>query len=111
MVSSWVFHAVVAAYLTILAGTVETTLSILAGKTDVSMSLYAVALMSITDIAGGILILTLWQNRREDSSYIDKFERIEAHESERFTDLWYSFTIGVFMLIMGLFLMADRYVT
>ena len=105
---SWIFHAVVSAYLTVVAGTVETALSFLAGTTDLSMSLYAVALMSITDIAGGILILTLWQNRKEESSYLDKYERREASETEKSTDLWYSFTIGVFMLIMGLFLMADR---
>ena len=104
------FHAVFSAYLTIIIGVVLAVLTILAGRTDVSMSLYAVALMSILDVSGGILVLTLWQNRREESSYIDKFERIEASETEEITDLWYSFIIGLFMLTMGLFLILDRYV-
>ena len=106
---SWVFHAVLAAYLTIAVGIVETTLSFLAGRTDISMSLYAVALMSITDVAGGFLILTIWQNRVDDPGYIDKLERIEAAEAEKFTDFWYSLAIGVSMIVMGLFLMADRF--
>ena len=102
------FHAVFSAYLTIIIGIVLAALTILAGRTDVSMSLYAVALMSILDVSGGILVLTLWQNRREESTYIDKFERIEASEIEEVTDLWYSFIIGLFMLTMGLFLILDR---
>ena len=106
---SWVFHAVLAAYLTIVVGIVETTLSFLAGRTDISMSLYAVALTSITDVAGGFLILTIWQNRVDDPNYIDKLERIEAAEAEKFTDFWYSLAIGVSMIVMGLFLMADRF--
>lgn len=105
---SWVFHAVLAAYLTIVAGTVEMILSMLAGKTDMSMSLYAVALMSILDVAGGCLILTIWQDRIDDPGYVDKLERIEAAEAEKLTDLRYSFAIGMSMIIMGLFLMADR---
>lgn len=106
---SFVFHAVVAAYLSIGVGIVQATLTILAGLTDVSMSLYAVALMSILDVFGGVLILTLWQNRKLESSYLDKFERIEASETEEVTDLWYSFIIGLFMLLMGLILIIDRF--
>ena len=103
-----VFHAVFSAYLTIIIGLVLAVLTILAGRTDVSMSLYAVALMSILDVSGGILVLTLWQNRKEESTYVDKFERIEASETEEVTDLRYSFIIGLFMLTMGIFLILDR---
>lgn len=103
-----VFHAVFSAYLTIIIGLVLAVLTILAGRTDVSMSLYAVALMSILDVSGGILVLTLWQNRKEESTYVDKFERIEASETEEITDLRYSFIIGLFMLTMGIFLILDR---
>lgn len=105
---SWVFHAVFSSYLSILAGIVETVLSIVAGHKDGSMSLYSVALMSSTDIIGGVLILTIWQNRKLDSEFVDKFEREEARAGERLVDLWYTFTIGMFMLTMGLFLMFDR---
>jgi hypothetical protein len=106
---SFVFHAVAAAYLSIGVGIIQATLTILAGLTDVSMSLYAVALMSILDVFGGVLILTLWQNRKAESSYLDKYERIEASETEEVTDLWYSFIIGLFMLLMGLVLIIDRF--
>lgn len=106
---SFVFHAVAAAYLSIGVGIIQATLTILAGLTDVSMSLYAVALMSILDVFGGVLILTIWQNRKAESSYLDKFERIEASETEEVTDLWYSFIIGLFMLLMGLVLIVDRF--
>lgn len=107
---SYVFHAVFSAYLSILVGLVQGTLTILAGRTDVSMSLYAVALMSILDVGSGILVLTLWQNRKEESSFVDKFEKIEASETEEITDLWYSFAIGLSMLVMGLFLVIVRFV-
>jgi hypothetical protein len=106
---TFVFHAVAAAYLSIGVGVIQATLTILAGLTDVSMSLYAVALMSILDVFGGVLILTLWQNRKAESSYLDKYERIEATETEEVTDLWYSFIIGLFMLLMGLVLIIDRF--
>lgn len=103
-----VFHAVFSAYLTIIIGLVLAVLTILAGRTDVSMSLYAVALMSILDVSGGILVLTLWQNRKEESTYVDQFERIEASETEEVTDLRYSFIIGLFMSTMGIFLILNR---
>jgi hypothetical protein len=105
---SWVFHAVFSSYLFIIAGVLENALSIIAGSKDASMSLYSVALMSSTDIIGGVLILTIWQNRKPDSDEEDKFEREEIRASERLVDLWYTFTIGMFMVIMGLFLMFDR---
>jgi divalent metal cation (Fe/Co/Zn/Cd) transporter len=104
---SWVFHAVFSSYLSIIAGIVETVLSIIAGSKDASMSLYSVALMSSTDIIGGVLILTIWQNRKLDSQFVDKFEREEIRAGEKLVDLWYTFTIGMFMLIMGFFLMFD----
>lgn len=107
---SFAFHAVLSAYMSLSVGIVEATITILAGRTDVSMSLYAVALMSILDAVGSILVLTLWQNRKEESSFADKFEKIEASESEEITDLWYSFTIGFSMLVMGLFLIIVRFV-
>jgi hypothetical protein len=105
---SWVFHAVFSSYLSIVAGIVETVLSIIAGSKDASMSLYSVALMSSTDIIGSILILTIWQNRKLDSDLEHELEREDIRASERLVDLWYTFTIGMFMVIMGLFLMFDR---
>jgi hypothetical protein len=95
------FHAILSAYLSIGAGLIEATLSIMAGHADISMSLYGVALMAITDVIGGLLILLLWQCRPNGNG-----PSIEI--AMRIKDLRYTSIIGLFMVFMGVFLMIDR---
>jgi hypothetical protein len=104
MTHSLSFHAVLSAYLSIFAGIVEAVLSIMAGTTDISMSLYGVALMALVDIAGSMLILLLWQCRPANC------DETNRGSMERMRDLQYTSIIGVFMILLGLFLMTDRYV-
>lgn len=90
------FHAVLSAYLSIAAGIVEASLSILAGHQEISMSLYGIALMAIVDVTGSVLVLMMWQCGSLERKY-----------TERIREMRYSIFIGIMMLLLGCFLVAD----
>ena len=50
------FHAILSAYLSIVAGLVETVISLMDGMEEISMSLYGIALMAFVDITGSSFI-------------------------------------------------------
>lgn len=108
--SVYEFQAVVSAYASILCGAVAIILSILAGREDFSLSLYGIALLEITDISGDILVLTIWQRRKDESEMTSSKELRAARASQKVMEAWSSFTIGVFLLICGMFLCAERQV-
>lgn len=92
-------HAIISAYLSIIAGLVEAVLSLLAGHAEISMSLYGIALMAIVDITGSVLVLKMWQS---DTKPEDRLK------SDRIKEMEYSISIGVLMIILGTFLSIDR---
>ena len=91
-------HAVISAYLSIVAGIWELSLSIWAGHNEKSMSVYGIGIMAFVDIAGSILVLSLWQ-----------FGTVEGMRllSERRREMHYSVCIGAMMIFLGMFLIAD----
>jgi divalent metal cation (Fe/Co/Zn/Cd) transporter len=93
------FHAIVSAYLSIVAGLVEASLSILAGHAELSMSLYGIALMAFVDITGSLLVLYTWQFSEA---------KAERKLQDRIREMRMSRGIGIMMIILGLFLIADR---
>ena len=97
--------AVAISYLSIGASVAELALFLTAY--DLSLSLYGVALMAITDISGDLLILTQWQGRVDESSYTSSRELREARASQKLMEVWASFTVGIFLFICALFLLAD----
>lgn len=92
------FHAIFSAYVSIFAGLIEAFFSIILGHAELSMSLYGIALMAIVDVTGSILVLKIWQKYDCDNNREKKI--LEAR---------YSYIIGVLMMILGLFLVSDRY--
>ena len=94
-------HAIISAYLSIIAGLVEAALSLTAGHAEISMSLYGIALMAIVDITGSVLVLRMWQNSGAPEDRLI---------SQRLQEMQYSITIGVMMIVLGCFLIADRQV-
>lgn len=97
--SSARFHALFSAYLSIFCGTLEAVFSLLAGSTELSMSLYGVALMATVDVAGSILIIVFYTNMTS----------MEYAVRQKRQELRYTFLIGCFMMILGIFLVVDRY--
>lgn len=91
------FHAIFSAYVSIFAGLIEAFFSVMLGHAELSMSLYGIALMAIVDITGSVLVLMVWQKYDNDKNKEKKI--LEAR---------YSYIIGVLMMILGLFLVADR---
>ena len=93
------FHAVFSAYLSIFAGIIEAFFSTILGHAELSMSLYGIALMAIVDITGSVLVLMIWQKYDSD-----------RNKEKKILEARYSYIIGVLMMILGLFLVADRYI-
>ena len=89
-------HAILSAYLSILAGAIEAGLSLWYGHSEISMSLYSIALMAFVDITGSVLVLFMWQRSSK-----------ERLVSDRLQELSYSMAIGVLMIFLGIFLMVD----
>ena len=85
------------AYLSIMAGAIETVFSVVEGHEQLSMALYGIALMAIVDITG---MLFVWQNGDSSSS--------ERSTLQKMQEARYSYTIGALMMVLGLFLVADR---
>ncbi len=94
--TSYVLHAIISGYLSIAAGVVEAGYSYYAGQSEVSMALYGIALSSLLDVSGSIMVLVLWQC----SSY-KSAEKLELQE------LQYTFAIGCFMMFLGTFFVTD----
>lgn len=97
---SAIFHTVLSAYLSIIAGLIEAGLSLYSGHAEISMSLYGIALMAIVDITGSVLVLKMWQC----GSISD-----ERLISERRQEMYYSIVIGTLMVVLGFFLIVDRF--
>lgn len=93
-----IFHTIVSAYLSMIAGAIEAVMSIISGHEEISMSMYGIALMAIVDFAGSILVLQLWQCRGNGE---------ERLIEERINECNYSMTIGVLMMSLGMFLTTD----
>ena len=91
-------HAVVSAYLSIAAGIWELSLSVWVGHAEKSMSVYGIGIMAFVDIAGSILVLSLWQCGAPEGMRL---------LSERRREMLYSGCIGAMMIFLGLFLLAD----
>ncbi len=89
-------HAIISAYLSIVAGIVEAVFSYMAGHAEISMALYGIALVAIFDGLGSILVLSLWQ-----CSDADRTLKLKLKE------LKYSYIIGVFMMLLGIFFICD----
>ncbi len=96
------FHAIFSAYLSIIAGVIEAIFSLITGHAELSMSLYGIALMAIVDITGSSLVLFIWQFSMSDSTDVTTRHKIQEAR--------YSYIIGALMMILGLFLVLDRYV-
>ena len=94
------WHAVVSAYLSILAGLGELTMSMWAGHTEKSMSIYGIGIMAFVDIAGSVLVLSMWQCGSPQSVRLT---------SERRREVQYSAIIGVMMIFLGMFLIVDSF--
>ena len=97
--------AVVISYVSIFASVADLALFLTAY--DLSLSLYGVALMAITDISGDLLILTQWQGRAEETSFTSSRELRESRSSQKLMEIWASFTVGIFLFICALFVLAD----
>lgn len=95
------FHAVLSAYLSIIAGLYETIFSLVAGHADLSMSLYGIALMAVVDITGSALVLLIWQTS-DIGGTTERSTQLKLQEAR------YSYVIGALMMFLGLFLVADR---
>lgn len=91
------FHAVFSAYVSIFAGVIEAFFSVILGHAELSMSLYGIALMAIVDITGSVLVLLIWQSPDD------------RNREKKILEARYTYIIGVLMMILGLFLVADRY--
>lgn len=91
-------HAVISAYLSILAGVWELGLSIWAGSAEKSMSVYGIGIMAAVDIAGSVLVLALWQCGSVEGMRLLSERRREMH---------YSMCIGAMMIFLGMFLIVD----
>lgn len=98
--SNATFHAILSAYLSIIAGIIEAVLAVLSGREEISMSLYGIALVAVVDVTGSLLVLKMWQCRSSSG------ERLLP---ERLMEMNYSIVIGVLMTVLGTFLIADRY--
>ena len=98
--SSARFHAILSAYLSIVAGLLEAVLSISLGSEEDSMSLYGIALMGFVDVTGSLLILNLFQCRR--TSYAG-----ERSQQDKRTEIIYTIAIGLLMVVLGVFLIVD----
>jgi Cation efflux family len=103
--SRYQVYAVAISYVSLGASVAELALFLTAY--DLSLSLYGVALMAITDISGDLLILTQWQGRAEESSFTSSKELREARTAQQLMEVWASFTVGIFLFICALFLLAD----
>jgi len=93
-------HAVISAYLSILAGLLEVGLSLYVGHNEKSMSVYSIALMAIVDVSGSILVLSLWQFSGPAGLRL---------MSERKREMHYSVCIGAMMCFLAIFLLADSF--
>lgn len=76
-------------------------LKMIAGHADISMSLYGIAIMAIVDITGSILVLIFWQGNDTTVRGLTQTVR----------ELQYSYIIGALMMLLGIFLILDRYST
>ena len=88
-------HAVLSAYLSIAAGVMETVMSFVAGFAEVSMSMFGISLVAFVDIMGSILVLLLWQCKRDADA-----------DADRLRELRYSIVIGASMILLGIFLLV-----
>jgi|LauGreSBDMM110SN_4_FD.fasta_scaffold76579_2 vacuolar-type H+-ATPase subunit I/STV1 len=90
------FHAVLSAYLSIVAGLCEFVMSSMAGSEEISMSLYGITLMATLDVTGSVLVLMRWQGSSEVQGLVEYIKELK-----------YSMIIGVLMVLLGLFLIVD----
>jgi len=94
-------HAILSAYLSILAGLGELVMSMWAGHHEKSMSIYGIGIMAFVDIAGSILVLSMWQCGSPQGG--------ARLISERRREMQYSAIIGVMMVFLGIFLIVDSF--
>lgn len=90
-------HAVISAYLSILAGLGELFMSLWAGHHEKSMSIYSIGIMAFVDCAGSVLVLTMWQCGNPQVRLL----------ADRRREMQYSAIIGVMMIFLGMFLVVD----
>ena len=93
------YHAVFAAYLSLLTGTVGVVISIMAADAELSMSLYGMALIEVIDVAASIMVLYIYQPTC--------FKELSESAQDRIENQ-YSFMLGGLMFVLGVFLLTDR---
>lgn len=93
-----IYHALVSAYMSIILGITEAILAIYTGHADISMALYGIALMAIVDVTGSVLVVFM---------YYGMSNEVVHNPDKKTKELRYSQAIGVLMILLGLFLVAD----
>lgn len=94
------FHALLAAWLSVVIGGAITVLAFLSAHAEKSMSLYALSLMSAVDTSSSVLVIVFWHSHNGQSSLSSQQSKQEQK---------YTYSIGVMMIIMGLMLLIDRF--
>lgn len=95
------YHAVLSAYLSIMAGLTELMMSLWAGHSEKSMSIYGIGIMAFVDVAGSVLVLSLWQ-----CGPLSSPGGVRTIVDRR-REMLFSAIIGTMMVFLGLFLIVD----
>lgn len=92
------FHALASAYLSVVCGVILAVFSFIIASSESSLSLFALCILAIIDIATSTLVIIYWQGNYK----VTERKPQQSIQEHRYTTL-----IGMMMIMMGLLLFGN----